>query len=264
MILERLVRFGPWITLVWMTILEYVRQKWLMLAWIVGIIWIFLSTLLSSMSLDEYFRVLLHLGLLSAQLLSVFTGLILGSSWFHKELEFQTIYVVLSRPLERSLYLSAKFFGFLLLLGVILMSLWVVHVIMLIKYDFSWFRLMYVYLTFLFEGMVVYLMAQLAGLWVKPVLAFSCGLMGWIAGWWLADLIYFAKKADSLFYKVASWVLPYFFPSFYEWTDLRSVYFVTGKNSGGWGLGFFLIASIYSLMLGFMSAYFFQRKDLSL
>ena len=71
------------------------------------------SKLLANLSFAEQERILVHFGFAAVNFSLFFITLFLGSSLLFKEFDTRTIFLILSKPIRRSDYLLGKFFGFL-------------------------------------------------------------------------------------------------------------------------------------------------------
>jgi Cu-processing system permease protein len=69
------------------------------------------SLVIAALSLGNEARVVADLGALSFSLYGVVVAIILGSTSLYRELEYKTIFPILSRPIRRWEYLVGKYFG---------------------------------------------------------------------------------------------------------------------------------------------------------
>jgi hypothetical protein len=76
------------------------------------------SVVVASLSLHSEARVVADLGAASLSLYGVLVAIVLGSTSLHRELEYKTIFPILSRPIRRWEYLLGKYLGTLLTVGV--------------------------------------------------------------------------------------------------------------------------------------------------
>lgn len=76
------------------------------------------SVIVASLSLHNEARVVADLGAASMSLYGVLVAIVLGSTSLYRELEYKTIFPILSRPIRRWEYLLGKYLGALLTVGV--------------------------------------------------------------------------------------------------------------------------------------------------
>jgi Cu-processing system permease protein len=69
------------------------------------------SLVIAALSLGNEARVVADLGALSFSLYGVVVAIVLGSTSLYRELEYKTIFPILSRPIRRWEYLIGKYFG---------------------------------------------------------------------------------------------------------------------------------------------------------
>jgi Cu-processing system permease protein len=72
------------------------------------------SLIVASLSLHNELRVIADLGAASISLYGVVVAIVLGSTSLHRELEYKTIFPILSRPLRRWEYIVGKYLGTIL------------------------------------------------------------------------------------------------------------------------------------------------------
>jgi Cu-processing system permease protein len=72
------------------------------------------SLIVAALSLHNEARVVADLGAASLSLYGVLVAIVLGSTSLHRELEYKTIFPILSRPIRRWEYLVGKYLGALL------------------------------------------------------------------------------------------------------------------------------------------------------
>jgi Cu-processing system permease protein len=76
------------------------------------------SLVVAALSSGNEARVVADLGAASFSLYGVIVAIVLGSTSLHRELEYKTIFPILSRPIRRWEYLLGKYLGALLTVGV--------------------------------------------------------------------------------------------------------------------------------------------------
>jgi len=76
------------------------------------------AVVVGALSLNNDLRVVADLGSASLSFYGVLIAIVLGSTSLHRELEYKTVFPILSRPLRRWEYLVGKYIGTMLTVGV--------------------------------------------------------------------------------------------------------------------------------------------------
>jgi Cu-processing system permease protein len=97
---------------------EAVRARVLLGVFAVALATCGYSLVVASLSLHNEARVIADLGAASLSLYSTLVAVVLGSTSLHRELEYKTIFPILSRPIRRWEYLLGKYLGALLTVAV--------------------------------------------------------------------------------------------------------------------------------------------------
>lgn len=82
----------------------------------------FYSLVVGAYTLKYAPRVVSDLGAASLSIFSVAVAIIIGATSLHRELEQKTLFPILARPIQRGEYLTGKYLGTLLTLGVFIMA----------------------------------------------------------------------------------------------------------------------------------------------
>ncbi len=93
---------------------EAVRARILLGVFAVALATCGYSLIVASLSLHNEARVVADLGSASMSLYGVLVAIVMGSTSLHRELEYKTIFPILSRPIRRWEYLVGKYIGALL------------------------------------------------------------------------------------------------------------------------------------------------------
>jgi Cu-processing system permease protein len=93
---------------------EAVRARLLLGVFAIAVATCGYSLIVASLSLHNELRVIANLGAASLSLFGVIVAVVLGSTSLHRELEYKTIFPILSRPIRRWEYLVGKYLGALL------------------------------------------------------------------------------------------------------------------------------------------------------
>jgi ABC-type transport system involved in multi-copper enzyme maturation permease subunit len=88
---------------------EFIRNKILTLITFFAVVLIGFSLFLASISMGEVSRLVRDFGIQMIEWFGVVTVVFLGSQMLFRELEGRTIYLILSKPIERYEFLIGKF-----------------------------------------------------------------------------------------------------------------------------------------------------------
>ncbi|MCS6837295.1 MAG: ABC transporter permease [Bdellovibrionaceae bacterium] len=245
------------------TFVELARQKIVLLLIFLGFFLLGLSVLFTKLTFDERLRILVHVGFGAIQIVLLLLALFVGGYSLHRELEKQTLFMVLARPLSRSKIFWGKFLGIFLVILFFHVVLFGIHyhlVGSVIKYPlrFVWAHLFLLIEIFCIAGVTFGVSAIL-----KPPLAIGIGVSVWIVGYWLDDLIFFAKRAQMVFYELVAFFAKYLFPRLSIGSELRGIYFLHEGTIVYWGGLHALQIVLFPLILLIIGEWVFLKKDLS-
>lgn len=91
--------------------LEQVRNRFYHLIWVFGGVLVYASLLVGVLAVEQELRVLVDLGLAMLELLSVAAAVFVAANSILREVEQKTIYLILTRPVPRGVYLLGRFAG---------------------------------------------------------------------------------------------------------------------------------------------------------
>lgn len=220
-----------------------------------------LSLILGEMTFDEANKLIADFGYLAQFLILIFIAIFSGAWSLQKEMDKQTLLLVLARPVDRRTFIYARFFGVSFFTLVLSLALSCVVFLLLKQTDFSVTRSLAVGLILWAQSVALLGIVMFAAQCVRPALAAGLALVILLLGYWLGDLVFFAEKSENPFFIAlvdgAHWCVPQFYrmnvKSWFALVDGIPV------QVGLWALG-------HSLLWGFISVYFaalvFRRKDL--
>lgn len=239
---------------------ELLREKFVLVSFLVAILLILMSIALGGLSHDERERVLVHFGYLSIELTLVFLAVLLGSTALPREIEKQTCLIVLVRPLSRRQFIIGKWAG----LSLLLFTAWLILVGLLFALVFFAPPLH----TFLIGGLGIFLEAAcilslslLCSFLFRPAVATFLGFSVFLLGNGLDQLQFLAGRSQDAQFQLMAKVIGYTFPHLYR-VNWRSHHFVlAGEIPANFltNVGHVLVWTILYLAI---SSIFFRRKDL--
>jgi ABC-type transport system involved in multi-copper enzyme maturation permease subunit len=244
------------------TFIEFARQRVVFVTAFVGIFLVLLTWLLSSMSLDERLRITVHIGFGSIQVTQGLLALFLGGTLLSKELDRQTLFILLARPISRRLVFWSKWFGMAALLAHIQLLLGSLHAILIFE-GINWIRFLWVQIELYFEALCLLSVAMTLSVLLRPALVIASAFSIWLGGYWQNELIYFAERSKSAFFSFFAKASPYVFPNFIIGSELRSVYFLSADMIEKWGVLSVIQIVLYGLIFLFVGDSLFDRRDLA-
>ncbi len=181
-------------------LLENIWNRIFILVALFGGILIYLSLLLGVLAVDQELRVLMDSGLALIELVTLISGLYFSATLFLKEIETKTIYLILSRPLNRLQYLLGRVLGLLLSLLLIMLLMSGLHLVLLFLHHWSWNN------SYLFSIVGIFLkvlMATAAAVFFSlfstssiAAIVFSGSL--WVLGNFTPEIRFMTQKSSGL------------------------------------------------------------------
>ncbi|WP_413288695.1 ABC transporter permease [Bdellovibrio sp. HCB337] len=219
-----------------------------------------ISILLGALSFSEQQRILANLGFTAIEVASVGIALFAGAFLISKEVEKQTLLLVLARPISRDQFIMGKVSGILTLNTLLVFVLGFV-LYLLLGANPSILNMFTILLSIWFEALIALSLVIFFSVVVRPVLALLMSFGILMLGAWIPDLQFFAEKSKDMFFiqavKVVTWITPNLFR--FNW---KSYYFLELGLDGQdviWmvahSLGWALIIFVFACLI-------FRRKDI--
>jgi ABC-type transport system involved in multi-copper enzyme maturation permease subunit len=157
------------------------------------------SLLLMRLTLGEFHRLLLDIGLGSVNIFSVLIAIFVGIGLVSKEIDKKTIYTIVSKPVARFEFLLGKFFGLTLtlLVNMLIMTAGLLVVLMAQSVPIEAVLFKAIGLILL-ECMVVTAVALLCSTFTSATLSAIFTLAIYVIGHLTPDLKTFGQKMDGL------------------------------------------------------------------
>lgn len=181
------------------TFRENLRDKLLYNLLIFALLMIGSSLLLMRLTLGEFHRLLLDIGLGSVNIFSVLIAIFVGIGLVSKEIDKKTIYTIVSKPVARFEFLLGKFFGLTLtlLVNMLIMTAGLLAVLMAQSVPIEAVLFKAIGLILL-ECMVVTAVALLCSTFTSATLSAIFTLAIYVIGHLTPDLKTFGQKMDGL------------------------------------------------------------------
>ncbi|MNX68906.1 ABC-2 family transporter protein [compost metagenome] len=103
------------------TFRETIRDRVLYVILVFAFVMIGASSLVGTLTIGQDRKIVLDLGLAAIELFGVAIAVFVGTNMLFKEIDKRTVYVVLTKPIPRPVFLLGKFFGLALTLAVLLL-----------------------------------------------------------------------------------------------------------------------------------------------
>ena len=181
------------------TFRENLRDKLLYNLLVFALLMIGSSVLLSRLTLGEFHRLILDLGLGSINFFGVLIAIFVGIGLVSKEIEKKTIYTIVSKPVARYQFLLGKYLGLTITLFVntVVMALGLLVVLYAQAVPVEGMLFKALALIFV-EFMVITAVALLFSTFTSATLSAIFTLAMYVIGHLTADLKVFGAKMDDL------------------------------------------------------------------
>ena len=244
------------------TFREFIRDRIFYAIIVVSILFSIISLLLGQLTYIQQTRIALDLGLAFLELSTIILAIFLGSTIIFREIEKQTVFTLLIRPITRGQFLIGKFLG---LFSIIISALVFLSIVLLAILDqmtnltFDWSFLAVVY-GFSLEAAVLISITMVLGVMVRPILTVPLTIGALLIGKWTSTLYYFLDKSEV--FQALNKILPYLIPSFERWdwkSEALQEVMILNMNT-------IIYASIYAFswifVLQAITYFIFRKKDL--
>lgn len=180
------------------TFRENLRDKLLYNLLVFALLMIGSSLLLMRLTLGEFHRLLLDVGLGSINIFGVLIAIFVGIGLVNKEIEKKTIYTIVSKPVARYQFLIGKYLGLTLTLFVNTLIMAGGLLLVLVAQNVPIESMLFKALGLIFmEFMVVTAVALLCSTFTSATLSAIFTLATYVIGHLTADLKMFGEKMDE-------------------------------------------------------------------
>lgn len=180
------------------TFRENLRDKLLYNLLVFALLMIGSSLLLMRLTLGEFHRLLLNVGLGSINVFGVLIAIFVGIGLVNKEIEKKTIYTIVSKPVARYQFLIGKYLGLTLTLFVNTLIMAAGLLLVLVAQNVPIESMLFKALGLIFmEFMVITAVALLCSTFTSATLSAIFTLATYVIGHLTADLKTFGEKLDE-------------------------------------------------------------------
>jgi ABC-type transport system involved in multi-copper enzyme maturation permease subunit len=242
------------------TFLQQFRNRLYLVVLLFGLLMVGASLLFGALAGDQEVRVILDLGLVTAEIFGLATAVFGAVTLVVEEMESKTIYLILTRPLPRPLYVLGRFLGLLLAVGA---SLVVMELLLFsILYLKGWKPDPAVFAALPMIGLKVMVMTALSLLcsltFTSAPTATVFSILFWVLGHFGSEIRFMAEKSGktaTLLAKGLSVLLPNL-----SMLNARDLIEMPGFAVGPLLHGA-LYAGLYTLACLSLSAALFSKKE---
>jgi ABC-type transport system involved in multi-copper enzyme maturation permease subunit len=195
------------------TFREAVRNRILYSLLFFAVLFIGGSSLLSQLTVGEYEKVIIDMGLAAISVFGVLIAIFVGIGLVNREIERKTIYTLASKPVSRAAIVVGKYLGLVMVLALLVALMGVAFGVTLVLNGISLQPDLATALVLgLVELMVVTAFAVLYSTFSGPTVASFFCLSTYVIGHLVSDIRDFGAAADGFFVRELSaalyWVLP--------------------------------------------------------
>ena len=181
------------------TFRENLRDKLLYNLLVFALLMIGSSIILSRLTLGEFHRLILDLGLGSINFFGVLIAIFVGIGLVNKEIDKKTIYTIVSKPVARYQFLLGKYVGLILTLFVNTAVMTIGLLAVLAFQEVPLYLILFKSIgTIFLEFMVITAIALLFSTFTSATLSAIFTLALFVIGHLTADLKMFGQKMDGL------------------------------------------------------------------
>lgn len=255
------------------TFKEAVRDRILYSLVLFAVLMILSSLIFSTISAEQYNKVVKDLGLTAISLFGIMISIFLGMGLVHKEIEKKTVFNIFSKPVKRYEFITGKYFGLAFTLFVITaaMALILFLIVLYVELSNSSFIKYYygghyftefllaIYFQYL-EFLVVIGIVLVFSSFTTPVLAVLMTFLMFAAGRFSSDIKLLSENSNNPLVKFFTEAVYRIIPNL-EKFDLRSEAVYGGDISASLVLYTTAYTVIYVLVLLILSVNIFQRRE---
>ena len=244
------------------TVLETLYSRVYYNVFVLGFVLFLISFIAAELTYGVPSRVAIDFGLGLSTIAAIGIAIFLGSGLIAKEIESRTIYMMLSRPVTRTSFLSGKLLGLLIILFSNSLILYTISLIMYFFLGGEYSNLLiWCFLFSFFEASIILLIVVMFSLILNQTLSIIVSLSIYVAGHSLTGLTELSFVKNNAILKIGAEITQFTLPNF---SKLNIKDFVIYKDS--LPLHFLFSATLYAflfilLLLG-ITIFIFNRKSL--
>ena len=249
------------VSIAYYTYLENIRNKIFYVIILFGIVLIGTAFLLSALGGEQSRRVLLDVGLGAIEFLALITAGFSAVTLALEEMDSKTIYLILTRPVPRSVYLAGRYLGLLSAVysGMVLMA--VLHVSILFLQGWV-FEPRYI-LALIFSAEKITVVGAVALFFslfsTSAVSSISFTVFFWVLGHFSEEIRFLGEKAHGVVPKLTALSVYYILPNM-QYFNIRDFWDLP-SISPAWIASAALYGLSYSAVCLALSLWLFRRRE---
>lgn len=246
------------------TFMETIRDRVLYVIILFAAIMCLLSLVLGSLSIGNNVKIILDLGLGTINIFGVVLAIFIGTSIVYKEIDRKTIYMILSKPIDRWEFIMGKFLGLSFTLTIVIVIMSAIFFSLLMFYKVGSQQL---YLTFVSVFLILielYVMTAICVMFSSfstPLLSMVFALAIWVIGHFNPTMLMLAKYANNEMLLSLVTFLHYVLPDFSKFNiknNIDNMEYVLNLSQVGFTV---LYGILYSAAILSISMFAFSRRE---
>ena len=231
------------------------------------------SLVFSSISAEQYNKIVKDFGLTAISIFGVLISIFLGTGLVYKEIEKKTVYNIFSKPVERFQFILGKYLGLAITLFVITLSMGLILFLVVlyvelpnsdfIKYYYKghYFKEFFLAIYFEYlEFLIIIGIAMVLSSFTTPILSIILTFLIFVVGRFSADIRLFAEEVKNPVVNYFAEILYRVIPNL-EKFNIRSEAVYGGNISLNLVMYTTAYAIIYATILILLTILIFQKKE---
>ncbi len=203
------------INIAYNTFKELARNKILYLILFFAVLLIVFSLALASLSMWQTEKIILDFWMAMIEVFWLVSVIFIWSQLIFKEIEWKTIYLILSKPISRYEFILWKFFGFAMILACIIFFQSVFFVALLWYSKFKITTLVIAAIFFIYvKLLVLFAIILFFSTFISSILSIILTIIVYIIAHWITSIIDMAVNKNSYLLKMLGKVIFVLFPNF--------------------------------------------------
>lgn len=241
--------------------LELLRERIFLVTVFLGVVLLLLSLLLGALSFNEQARMVSNFGFLGVFLSAMMLATYFGSYGLHREMEKQTLLLILARAISRKAFLVSRLVSSALFIGFQIFLLTVLVTALVSTSTTQFLHGLQIGVGIWLQALFVLAFATASALVVRPALSFVLSWAVCLLSFWIQDLQFFAEKSRSQMLISLADGIGYLLPRF-DRTNWKSYYFIENGILASDFATMILHLAMWSLLWIAAGALLFRRRDL--
>ncbi len=246
------------------TFLSHFRNRIFLVLILFGFILLAASLLLGLLSQEQELRMLIDLGLVAIEKLTLLTSVFLMVNLLLEEMESKTIYLVLTRAVSRGEYLLGRFLGTLLSTFVCVLIMVSAHLILLVLKGWQFEEGLLYFLSIFTSFEKVFLISSLALFFSifssSNIVALTFTFFFWVLGHFALELKFLIQSVQNEFLKFFINIFYHLIPHF-QYLNARDLWTLFSDRWLSLTIQGTLYTLSYSALAFGLALFVFKKKE---